>query len=176
MTATDFVLYTIFVDQIPSLVINIFAMHVIWFYDKYWYRSLSLQGMSWSSSYGSWIYNYLCNQSLSPLKFEPRSWRGVLDTTLCDKVCQSLATGRWFSPGIPVSSTNKTDPHDIGEILLKVALNNINQTQTCTPSALDLNCSCDIKITEVIVTLRYTNFISLLLWVSTQPSLLYHWQ
>jgi hypothetical protein len=20
--------------------------------------------------------------------FEPRSWRGVLDTTLCDKVCQ----------------------------------------------------------------------------------------
>ena len=21
-------------------------------------------------------------------KFEPRSWRGVLDTTLCDKVCQ----------------------------------------------------------------------------------------
>ena len=21
-------------------------------------------------------------------QFEPRSWRGVLDTTLCDKVCQ----------------------------------------------------------------------------------------
>jgi hypothetical protein len=32
----------------------------------------------------SWIYNYLCNQCLSPLKFEfePRTWRGVLDTTL----------------------------------------------------------------------------------------------
>ena len=28
-----------------------------------------------------------------------------------------------FSPGIPVSSTNKTDHHDITEILLKVALN-----------------------------------------------------
>jgi hypothetical protein len=28
-------------------------------------------------------------------------------TTLCDKVCQWLATGRWFSPGPPVSSTNK---------------------------------------------------------------------
>jgi hypothetical protein len=26
------------------------------------------QSMSWSSSYGSWIYNYLCNQCLSPLK------------------------------------------------------------------------------------------------------------
>ena len=30
-------------------------------------------------------------------EFKPRSWRGVLDTTLCDKVCQWLATGRWFS-------------------------------------------------------------------------------
>jgi hypothetical protein len=30
--------------------------------------------------------------------------------------------GRWFSPGTPVSSTNKTDRHDITEILLKVAL------------------------------------------------------
>jgi hypothetical protein len=39
--------------------------------------------------------------------------RGVLDTTLCDKVCQWLAPGRWFSQGIPVSSTNKTDLHNI---------------------------------------------------------------
>jgi hypothetical protein len=31
--------------------------------------------------------------------------------------------GRWFSPGTPVPSTNKTDRHDIAEILLKVALN-----------------------------------------------------
>jgi len=31
-------------------------------------------------------------------------------------------TGRWFSLGIPVSSINKTDCHDIIEILLKVAL------------------------------------------------------
>jgi len=35
--------------------------------------------------------------------------------------------GQWFSP---VSSTNKTDSHDITEILLKVALNTINQTKT----------------------------------------------
>jgi hypothetical protein len=34
-------------------------------------------------------------------------------TTLCDKVCQRLATGRWFSPGPIVSSTNKTGRHDI---------------------------------------------------------------
>ena len=48
---------------------------------------------------------------LSPLKL----WvwislgRGVIDTTLCDKVYQWLATGRWFPLGTPVSSTNKAD-------------------------------------------------------------------
>jgi hypothetical protein len=35
--------------------------------------------------------------------------RGVLVTTLCDTVCQRLATSRWFSPGTPVSDTNKSD-------------------------------------------------------------------
>jgi len=44
-----------------------------------------------------------------------RSWRGVLDTTVCDQVCQWLATGRWFSPGTPVSSTNTADHHDMTE-------------------------------------------------------------
>ena len=38
-------------------------------------------------------------------------------------------TGRWFSSGTPVSSTNKIGRHDITEILLKVALN----TTTLTP-------------------------------------------
>jgi len=47
----------------------------------------------------------------------------VFDTTVCDKVCQLLAAGRWVSPGTPVSSTNETDRRDITEILLKVALN-----------------------------------------------------
>jgi len=36
-----------------------------------------LKWPSWSWSYGS--------------------WRGVLDTTLCDQVCQWFTTGRWFS-------------------------------------------------------------------------------
>jgi len=34
----------------------------------------------------------------------------------------------WLSPDNPVSSTNKTDCHDITEILLKVALTNITLT------------------------------------------------
>ena len=43
------------------------------------------------------------------------------------KVCQWLATDRWFSSlCTPVSSINKTDRHDITEILLKVVLNTIN--------------------------------------------------
>jgi hypothetical protein len=44
-----------------------------------------------------------------------------------DKVYQFVAHGRWFSPGTPASSTTKTGRHDIAEILLKVALNTINQ-------------------------------------------------
>ena len=45
-----------------------------------------------------------------------------------DKVYQLLAHGWWFSPGTPSSSTTKTGRHDIAEILLKVALNNKNQS------------------------------------------------
>ena len=44
----------------------------------------------------------------------------VGSTTICDKVCQLLATGRWFSPGHPASSANITDRHDITEILLNI--------------------------------------------------------
>jgi hypothetical protein len=71
----------------------------------FWMKALP----SWSWSHGSWIYNYLCNQCLSPLTL----WvltplrRDTLVTTLCDKVCQWLAIGRWFSPATPFSSTNK---------------------------------------------------------------------
>ena len=43
----------------------------------------------------------------------------VASTTICDKVCQLLATGRWFSPDPPASSTNITDRHDIAEICVK---------------------------------------------------------
>jgi hypothetical protein len=93
-------------------------------HDKYFRRS------SWSWSYGSWIYNYLCNQSLSPLTLwvlTPLRW-GALYTTLCDKVCQWLVTGRWFAAGIPDSSTKKTDCHNITEVMLNVALNTIKST------------------------------------------------
>jgi hypothetical protein len=50
---------------------------------------------------------HFCAYHHESCEFESCSWRGVLDTTLCDKVCHWLVTGRWFSPGTPVSSTNK---------------------------------------------------------------------
>ena len=78
----------------------------------------------WSWSYGSWIYNYVWNRCLSPLKlwFRIPPSRGVLNTTLSNKVCQWLAAvfSRYYH-----FLTNKTDGHDATEILLKVTLNTI---------------------------------------------------
>ena len=71
--------------------------------------------------------------SLSPI------WRGfapgvVNDKKRCtqqaptsDKAYQLVVHCGWLSPGTPASSTTKTGRHDIAEILLKVALNKINQ-------------------------------------------------
>ena len=67
-------------------------------------------------------------------EFESRS--GRCEQHYVIKVCQWLATGRWFSLGTPVSSTNKTDRHDITEILLIVALNTITLTLVITFSEI----------------------------------------
>jgi hypothetical protein len=55
------------------------------------------------------------------------TWRGVIDTTLCDKSL-SVTFGRLvvFSRHCGFFHLNKTDHHDITEILLKVALNTTN--------------------------------------------------
>ena len=100
-----------------------FTSIIVW-HSYMLFSSNVLPEPSWSWSHGSWIHNYLCKQCPS-CEFEPRSWWGALDTTLCDKICQWLATGRWFSP---VSSTNETDRNEIIEILLKVAINTITLT------------------------------------------------
>jgi hypothetical protein len=64
----------------------------------------------------------VCSQHETDLNIKDK------DTTLCDQVCQCLAAG-WFSPSPPVSSTIKTDHHDITVILLTMVLN----TKTLTP-------------------------------------------
>ena len=50
-------------------------------------------------------------------EFKPHAWRGVLDKTLCDKVCQGLAAGLWISLGTPISAAKV-----VAEIFLKVVL------------------------------------------------------
>ena len=95
-----------------------------------------------------------CNRCLSPLMLWVRLPLWARCTTLCDKVCPWLAVSRWFSPGNQVSSTNKTDRHDIAEILLKVALNTINQTQpnlnfsTCMCSRLTRRLAYILSVTH----------------------------
>jgi hypothetical protein len=57
------------------------------------------------------------------------------DWSLCDKGCQWLTTGVWFSP----VSSNKTDRHDITDILLKMALNTITTTINFNNSCIGIN-------------------------------------
>ena len=70
---------------------------------------------------------------------------------------QWLAAGRWFSPGIPVFSTNKTDRNDITEILLEVALNNINQTNQLV---LRVSMFASLPIFRFDFLLWVTNFLA----------------
>ena len=51
--------------------------------------------------------------------FKFRTWRGALNTTSSDTVCQWQV---WFSPFIPVSPTNKTDRHDITDLPLNSSI------------------------------------------------------
>ena len=76
----------------------------------------------WFTAYAiNCYYHYHC-------EFEPRSWWGVLDITLCDKVCQWLATCQWFSPSTPVSSTIKMTTTIYSETCLNQTLSKL---KTC---------------------------------------------
>jgi hypothetical protein len=55
-------------------------------------------------------------------------------------------TGWWFSPG-----THKTDLHNITEILLKVALNTINQTKSSSVSIILRKFSQPFRIKRLII-------------------------
>jgi hypothetical protein len=59
--------------------------------------------------------------------------------TLCYKVCQWLATGRWFSPGSPVSLTNKTDTLVIGTDCIGCK-SNYHAITTMTVPGMPLSC------------------------------------
>jgi len=54
------------------------------FMNLFWYiqNFKCLVGPSWPWSYGSWIYNYLCNQFLSPLM-----WIQISISVRCTQLC-----------------------------------------------------------------------------------------
>jgi hypothetical protein len=83
------------------------------------YRPCDLAGSPWSTSFVSWIYNYLCNHYLSPLKVYPMQHNVI--KFVSDFVFlfflfffvififyrQWLAADQWSSPRTPVSFTWK---------------------------------------------------------------------
>jgi hypothetical protein len=84
----------------------------------------------------------------------------VLDTSVCDKDCQWLVVSQWFFLGILVSSTSKTDHHDITDILL----NMVFTTVTLYPTCYDLQ----LKIYILLVMIYNWRSISYLLWFTTE--------
>jgi len=92
--------------------------------------------------------------------------RGVLDTTLSDKVGQRLATGLWFSLGTPVSPTNETDRHDIAEILMKVALSTIT---------LALHVKDQIHQLDIVKCFKYILYVNIRPWLTVVGQILRHY-
>ena len=136
-----------FLDRIKMTLLAFHALNcTIWnmlfkFYIEYIYRKRRLGTLLLRDSQMCIQINYIvvieCNQCLSPLQL--CVW--IPFNTQYNILW--LATGRWFSPGTPVSSTNKTDRHDIAEILLKVAL------KTTTVSSNTMSMSIRFLIKEI---------------------------
>ena len=84
------------------------------------------------------VVGFITTYAISAYMYHHWIWilfrKGVLDTTLCDKVRQWLAEGRWFSPCVPITSINKPDRNDVTEILLKVEISINTITITLTPT------------------------------------------
>ena len=81
-----------------------------------------------------------CNKKIRILTaiIDYRKSQSIIDIAVQNQLISDIfrssehhyATGQWFSLGPPVSSTNKTDRHNIAKILLKVALNAIKLNHT----------------------------------------------
>ena len=92
-------------------------------------------------SYGSWIYNYLCNQCLSPQCCEFESCSDKVYSIQHYVTCGGSV---FFFPGNPVSSSNKTDRHNI---TVESDIKHYNLTPSiCIPHM----CPSPIKLTAMI--------------------------
>ena len=105
----------------------------IWHRSRYWYMTQIMLLVL----YFVWLLFNVKGSSISAIFITRISYKKLAlryvnlwkYTLSWKKVCQWLVAGWWFSLGTPVSSSNKTDGHDISEILLKVVLNNIKPNQ-----------------------------------------------
>ena len=117
-----------------KLVLTLFMVRCTWYVIKFvsnLIRDQVFQSLdTWSSLSVTWyvikfvshlMHDQVC-QSLDTWSSLSVTWYMIkfVSHLIRDQVCQSLVTGWWFSLGTLVSSTNKTDRHDITEILLKV--------------------------------------------------------
>jgi len=86
-----------------------------------------------------------CNQCLQEIiySFVHVTLRQLQRLTTLSDVCQWLAAGRWFSPGPPISSTNKSDCHDITEIESGVKYHQAKQTTTTETTS---NTICNVHV------------------------------
>jgi hypothetical protein len=106
----------------------------------------------------TYTYMYLCNTCISPLMLKVRILFMARYTLQHYVIKFVMNCGRsWFSPSTPVSSINKTNRHDITDIVLKVALNAITLT-------LILNCALNKSHTvakNVFSELKYETTVNI---------------
>ena len=122
-----------------------------------------------ATTYASSAYHHLS------CEFESSSWRGVLDTTLCDIIFKWLMAGRLFTSGTLFCSTNKTDHHYITKILLKVALNTINPLHTTFVILLHINQTLT-RISFQRCSPRYMWWLAFYLCGNTCMTTSFHWE
>jgi hypothetical protein len=108
--------------------INTFDKSVVHFHDAIFYHVRPMYLFSGRHGRDRMVVgNYLYNQCISPLtlwvRIPLRLGKPIQHYVI--QVCECLAAGLWFSLGTLVSSTNKTDHHNITKILLLVTLNTI---------------------------------------------------
>ena len=111
--------------------LNICFLELLCLIFSYWSRDngIMVLNVNFSNSQLYHNFHYRCKQYLSPLKLCVR----ILLVARCTRYNM-----QWVSP---VSSTNKSDPHDITEILLKVALKTTTNNQ---PTMTARNARTDI--------------------------------
>ena len=116
----------IIISCLPLYIVNmILDMYIIWkLHVSLFQKNKALFGCSqcFCNKLHVHTYTVYISQYIFCNKLHVHTYTVYISQYITMKI---LATGRWFSSGTPVSSTNKTDCHDIIEILLKVALSTL---------------------------------------------------